>query len=238
MNANKTKSVRHIETFFVIDLDRCLVDTGKLHNFLESLAGQETSLSVEALKEARNNTERAGETFDTISYIHKVLDGEATDAWLRLECVFIEKSRGQDLFEPYAREFLDTLRARHIPHGILTYGAEAWQLAKLEATGLITLPHLVTQIKEKGTLLSGWKQGDTFVIPAGLVETDETLVASSLVFLDDKPISFANIPPRVRGIHVLPVNEPPLPIQIGVLPPGVEEVKGLQGAAEVLFGGQ
>lgn len=227
---------KEVEAFFILDLDRCLVDTDKLHQLFESIVERETSLTAAEIASARRETEQAGETFDTMEYIHQLIARVPLGpSWHQLIRIFVREAAPQNMLEPYAKELLTLLGQKQIPHGIITYGAEAWQLAKLEATGLIVLPHLVTAIKEKGILLAGWEHDGVFIIPAGLTTGEGRVIARSITFLDDKPVSFGSIPPGVQGIHVLPVDKTPLPSQKGPLPAGVIEVMGLQAAAEAVF---
>lgn len=230
--------VKEVETFYILDLDRCLVDTDKLQDLLEEIIEQQTPVTSQQIYEARQATEQAGGTFDTYKYVHQAFrDMSITTTWYDLQQLFIEEAKRHDVLMPYARELFAVLNEKHALYGFVTYGVEAWQLAKLEASGLVDVPCEVTGIKEKSVLLSGWKHGgDYFTIPPALSPGADTVVARSLVFLDDKAISFKGLPDGVRGIRVRPAGKPLLVSQAGPLPPEVTEVEGLQGAIRLLFG--
>jgi phosphoserine phosphatase len=224
-------------TFFVLDFDRTLVDTDRIHTVLEAVIERETNITAGNVRSAKQEAESRGDTFDTIGFVHHALTTQqSVVSWQHIQRQFIAESLNQDLLEPSARTLLDILDEHGIPYGIITYGTEAWQLAKLEAVGLFEVPHLVTQIKEKGKLLEGWKHGnETFIIPPAMTRDFQPIVAEAIVFLDDKAVSFQDIPPGVRGVLIRSPNGELLPSQRGVLPASVASVTGLDGAIELLF---
>lgn len=229
--------VAEVEVFYVIDFDFCLGDTNKLYTQFEAIIKEYTPLSVRALAAAREAAERTGQTFDMFHYVRRALDEQGSSiSWQQLQRAYINGARKRDMLEPYAHDLLAILDERKLPYGIVTYGIEAWQLAKLEACGLSHVPCEVTNIKEKGVLLSGWKRDrDFFAIPPGLSGGAPGIIARSLVFLDDKAVSFRGIPDGVRGIRVRPSDRPLLSSQMGTLPSSVVEVEGLRGAIRYLF---
>jgi hypothetical protein len=225
-------------TFFVLDFDRCIGDTNGIQSVLEMVLLRETGIAPEMLHRARTRIEDLGRTFDTINQVHLLLKDTGSDvAWEHIREQFIAEAHSHDLLLPHARELLAILQDRHIAHGIITYGIEeAWQLTKLEATGLLDVPHLVTRIEEKGRLLTGWKRKDgLFAIPPGLSRAGESFMASDLVFIDDKAKSFWGIPEGVRGVHVVAPGGNVLLSQQGEVPPEVTDVTGIAGAIKLLF---
>jgi hypothetical protein len=227
----------YAEVFYVLDFDRTLANTDKFHDILEEVIEQETAISARLLREARIKAESIGESFDTIDYLRRFLEGEnGKQSWLDIQRVFVARAQKEDLLEPHALELFRILDDRKIPYGIITFGGEAWQLAKIEAAGLMDVPHVVTHIKEKGLILTGWKKNgsDTFIIPPGLTRVFRPLRVTTIVFLDDKAISFADMPDGVRGIYVRSTNRL-LISQQGALPPNVTSAQGLGGAIQLLF---
>lgn len=228
----------HNKTFFVLDFDRCIANTDKFHEVLMSIIQRETAtITAEELYKARSSAEQIGQSFDTIDYIRRALvaSGEVK-SWQKIQQLFIREAKTQDMLEPYAAELFRTLEKKHLLYGIITYGGEAWQLAKIEAAGLLHVPHLVTHTVEKGRLLAGWKhKSDIFTIPSALTYDFRPLEVSLIVFLDDKARSFVDIPDGVRGVFVRSPTRELLPSQRGTLPPNVTSVQGLHGAIELLF---
>ena len=228
----------YADTFFVLDFDRCTGNTDGIQAVLEEVLQQETGISPEAFHAARTRIEGEGKTFDTIRHVHMLLaEAGSTVSWEHVRTKLIERASGVDLLLPHARELLDMLKEKKLPHGIITYGVEeAWQLTKLEITGLLSVPHLVTHIEEKGKLLTGWKLDDgTFGIPPALDEGLVPPTVSRIIFLDDKAKSFWGIPDGVEGVHVIAPGGNKLPSQQGDTPTSVTEVTGIDGAIKLLF---
>lgn len=223
--------------FFVLDFDRTLGNTDAFHDILERVIEEETMLKSDFLAHARFTAEKQGKSFNTIEYLRTYL--EETDdsrSWFDIQRKFITAAQKEDTLEPDAAELLRLLDKENIPYGILTYGGEAWQLAKLEGANLLQIPHLVTHIQAKGVLLSEWKQASgKFLIPPAMTRTFEPFLVDTIFFLDDKTVSFENMPAGVQGIRIRPPEGIKLPAQRGTLPAGVVEVEGVRGAIELLF---
>jgi hypothetical protein len=219
------------DTFYVLDFDRCLGRTEKFQTLLEQAIEEDGTIDLAMIRYAHQQIKKTGGSFDTARYVRRILRDQGEDAattWQRIEEAFISAARGQDVFEPYAKEFLSALDARQAHYGILTYGGKDWQLAKLQAADLLYVPHLITTHKEKGRMIASWQQPDkTFVIPAELA--GKKLRMSGVVLVDDKPVSFEGIPPEVRGICVHPTS------QTVVLPRNVTIVQGMEQATQLLF---
>lgn len=221
------------DTFFVLDFDRCIGDTDKIHDILWRVIESETGIQTADMQAVKNIMESKDYSFDTAEYVAKeLLRRKSGQTWQQVRDVFVSTAQLQDVLEPRAADLLDLLDSRKIPYGILTYGKEAWQLTKLEAAGLVGrgVPFEITLIEHKGKILTGWKHGAEFIVPPALTRDFLPLRAQNIVFLDDKPRSFVGIPARVRGICVRPARYPLLPSQRGDLPEGVEEVRGIKGA--------
>lgn len=225
-------------SFYVIDFDRTLVNTEKLYEVLELVLERDSDVGAQRLNEERAAIEANGESFAMINSLRRILkDANSTVSWQELQRAFILEAQHTDgVLEPYAAELLQILNDRQLPYGIITYGSETWQLAKIEAAGLMDVPHLVTGIKEKGRLLTGWKHAeDSFIIPPAMTRDFTPLKVDSIIFLDDKAVSFNDMPTGVRGVFVKSPTRKLLESQRGVLPSSVTTVVGLNGAIELLF---
>lgn len=227
-----------VRTFYVLDFDRCIGDTAKLHKVLEESVWRLTDISPQQIMAARREAELSGGSFDTASYVMKIL--ESTDSrvsWDEICRAMIESARQQDMLEPHAGDLLRILDEMGARYGILTYGGEAWQKTKIRAAGLGHVPFLVTDVRAKGTALTRWQKADgTFLIPPELTTTDRPVVAECLVLVDDKAASFRGIPLGVQGFHVVWSDRELLPSQAGSLPAGVVTAHGMVGLIELLFG--
>lgn len=225
-----------VDTFYVLDFDRCIGDTAKFHTALMAAIAKLTPVSPANIRQAKHQAEQSGGSFDTASYIMNALISlNSPVSWQEICEAMVAEARGQDMLEPGAAELLQALDDRGARYGILTYGGDAWQRAKIQAANLAHVPHLITSVHSKGKVLAGWRQRDgTFAIPAELAG-EESLVAESLLLIDDKAASFAEIPPGVRGIHIVWAGRELLPSQMGELPPGVATVRSMNEAIELLF---
>lgn len=226
-----------MSSFYVLDLDRTLVDTDKLYKVLETVLERDTPIKIDQLYTARAKIEVRGESFSVARHIRSLLEELRSEVtWQDVQAAFIHEALRADMLEPYAKELLQVLDEKNLPYGIITYGTEAWQLAKIEASGLDNVPHLVTRIKEKGLLLAGWQRADRlFIIPPAMTRDFIPLVVDSIIFLDDKAVSFKNIPVGVRGVFVTSPTGELLSSQRGALPVNVATVVGLDSAIQLLL---
>lgn len=229
-----------IDTFYVLDFDRCLGNTNKLDKmFLSQITERDTGINPDTVYAARLKCEQGGESFDTAAYVRNILsdrgdEGERT--WSRLEQAFIQSGQQEDMLEPSAADLLRILQDKKCRFGIVTYGGDIWQLAKMAAAGLIALPHVVTPIKEKGRLLGSWQMADgSFLIPTPLAG-GQPVIAKKLVFIDDKPVSFSDLPVGVDAICALSPDAVWSADVLAMMPARVRVVSGLSETIELLFG--
>jgi hypothetical protein len=223
--------------YFILDFDRCIGNTEKIHEVLWKVIEKETGISADVPRAAKRTLDAQGYAFDTVEYVAKDLLSRQRQkmTWQEIRQLFIAEAKTRDLLEPHANELLERLDSKAIPYGILTYGRESWQLTKLEAAGLVDrgVPFEITGIEHKGEILSSWKHDDEFIVPPAMTHDFHPIHVQKLIFLDDKPRSFEAMPPGVYGICVRPTY-PLLPSQKGEVPDGVVEVQGLEGAIRLL----
>lgn len=224
-----------IDRFYVLDFDRCLGRTEKFQALLEEVIGEEHVVSLKMIRYAHEEVKKTGGSFDTAAYVRQILKDKRLDVnrvWGRIESDFVEAARHQDMFEPYAKELLDLLKAKKEYFGILTYGGYDWQMAKLRAAGLVEVPHIITSYKEKGHMIVGWQTSDKrFLIPTELSAGRE-LLAKTVVLIDDKPVSFIGLPPEAKGFCVSPLVTQGT--SVADLPPTVQVVPDMKRAVELL----
>lgn len=229
--------IQCVDTFYILDLDRCLVDTEKLQTLLERVIEQEISITPQEMNLARREYERTNGSFDTAGYVMGILDSQGIDGpsvWLEIKRLFIHEAQTQDMLEPYARELLDTLSATRTPFGIVTFGGDAWQLTKIAAAGLEAIPHIVTHDQAKGRLIASWQRVDgSFLLPGQLA--GQALITRQLFFIDDKPVSFYGIPSEVHAICAVAPGVKWSDAVLKKLPSNVSITQGLHGAIELLF---
>lgn len=230
MYMNEEANPSQAQTYYLLDLDRHLVDTIKLSNLLEETLAVTTDIPLTLMREARDRTEMTGGSFDEVAFLEPVLRN-LNHPLERLMEDFIKLSRKHDVFESGARELLEMMKALELPFGILTYGGANWQVAKIRASQLDKIPYLVTPLRQKGEVIKKWQQTDrTFMMPQELY-VDKVQRAQTVILLDDKASSFNGLPDEAFGVHVLPGDKEILPVQKGPVGPNVTVVTGLYEAA-------
>jgi hypothetical protein len=192
------------KTFYVLDLDRCLANSDKLFALFEYIVLEEKVLGKEVLSAAREEVEKSGGSFDATTHLRDYLASSGQqDMLLLIKDKFLKASRDYDFFEPGARALLQFLTDNSYPFGILTYGGRIWQQIKLQAMELETMPHIITDVQAKGSIIAGWKQpSGEFLIPPELGGGS----FENVVLVDDKFVSFEGLPEKAYGIHVLTKN--------------------------------
>jgi hypothetical protein len=223
-----------VEIFYILDFDRCLGRPDAFSALLEKVLEDVSVVDPQIMRRARQQVEKTGGSFDNAHFIRQVLTDRQQDVdviWAQIEAAFCHAAAQQDVFEPYAKELIDTLNVRHDRYGILTFGGQQWQTLKIKGAGLLQVPHMIVSNKAKGRLIASWRQSDgTFIIPAPLAG-DQPVRAKRLVFVDDKLISFDGIPKEVIGVCVSPQATSD---EIAALPPNVKVVKGMAQATTAL----
>ena len=194
-----------VNEFYVLDLDRCLLDTEKLQALLVVVLKRDLGIESHEMNIVRRKVEQSGGSFDTASYVMGFLDKQGEDGpalWHSIKQRFIDEAQKEDMLLPYARQFIYELRLRKRKYGIVTFGGDMWQSVKIAAAGLDDVPHLITHELEKGRLLASWQRKDgTFLLPRQVA--GKKLYAKRLVFVDDKPVSFVGLPSGITGVWAI-----------------------------------
>lgn len=213
------------DAFYAIDFDRCLSDTEKLDKIFYELAREYKELDSDQLLKARNDIEGNGGSFDQVEALQEFLSAE------RLQEIFdefVKRSLVDDVLSLGARELLESLTTHQKTFGIVSYGNPLWQSIKMRASGVDTVPTLITGHKRKGEIIGSWQQDDaTFLVPSVLSVSSEPIVAKSVILLDDKAVAFAGLPEEARGYWVQPFSGVLLPSQMGEIPANVRIAHGL-----------
>ncbi len=210
--------------YYLLDFDRCLADTDKLAEVFFDKVGAHTGITKDQLDLARRDVELSGGSFDAVAYIQDKLESSGDSQIFELiERDFIDSVRADDYLLPGARELLQKLE--NLQHGIMTYGGERWQRMKIAAVALDNVAALITATPKKGQLIASWQQSDsTFKLPRELNSNDQAF--GSVVLIDDKAVSFRELPSNAKGYQVLPSGNV-LPSQAGDLPGNVTRVETL-----------
>lgn len=196
------------ETYVVLDLDRTLIDTELINKTYEKIVAESSNDLSEAMNLAKQADEAAGRSFDPHLFVREaLLDSVAIMNDFEVELTNRLNGR-DDVLNPGALELIDQLKTWGVAHGILTYGHSEWQRIKLQVSGLDRkLPSKITADKHKGAEIGSW-QSDTgeFHVPVELTshEIGAAAVYQTVVLVDDKAVSFEDLPDGVKGIWYRP----------------------------------
>jgi len=186
-----------VTTFYLLDLDRTLLDTEKAAELLRTVVARYSpKLAVELARNVEDYS-LLGESFSMRDFIvEKVGEAEATE----IEARFIAAASDQDLLNIGAHALMAYIRTLpDAAFGILTYGSLGGQTMKIRAAGMADVPSLVTGETFKGEQISSWRGED------GLYHLPEELgggTAATIAFVDDKPFSFKGLTADCRGYWV------------------------------------
>ena len=221
--------MRVAKRFYVLDYDRCLGNTEQLYRLLQtSVAAVMGDFDTSAMDESRRAADSRGSVFDELEYIKHHAGSPA--CYQQILRTFI--ARGQSigattLLEEGAVDFIEYLVQRY-PFGILTYGRPAWQEAKLEASSLHVVPHIIVDHKYKIRSIRAWRDAQTglFVLPAEFSDATGYSHAEEVILIDDKATAFADIEKGMRGYWLL--HREPLTSQLGEVDALVSKVTSFQ----------
>lgn len=198
--------MKRSEHLILLDMDRCLLDTEKIHQAFSETIRQSELIDEAELAAAKKDTENSAlnNSFDTVSFVQRRLAEKGmADAWDELRREFERTASEHRRNDQYhylmlgATALIDKLQNDGRRFGILTYGGDIWQHMKLAASGLYVLPHVITDVHEKGLLIHRWLDDGEF--PSEFGDTPVKFVT----MVDDKLKSLRGLPPQyAAGIHV------------------------------------
>ena len=209
--------VLHGPELWAIDLDRTLLNTERAFEHLVSAATDVTAFSESELQAAKLETEATGGSFDVLGFLGRQGVGSQTVDEIREQ--FAQNFQQDKMLYDDALPLLARLDHNRIPSLIITYGAFEWQYAKLQATGLDKRPHLITNHKNKGEVIDGWRRQSSYY---GVETTSGAyLLAPTVKLIDDKADSFEGLPADCSGHLIERPGETRLASQQGLLLPNV-----------------
>jgi hypothetical protein len=193
--------LRVIKRFYLLDLDRCLLNVDKTFDLFVEVLTKNSSITEKDIRIARLKIETSGDSFDVWSFVKKELFDNKVISKITDEFISIGKS--QDLLNIGAYQLIKYLNGQpKTQFGIVTYGSQAWQRLKLEASGLYKYPHLIIEHKYKGKLVKSWLKARRFSIPYELTN-GELIATDEIVLIDDKKDAFLELPEMARGYLVI-----------------------------------
>lgn len=218
----------HSNTFFALDFDRCLGDVSALYGMLAYVIKSTNIVDYDELTAMRQQTEASGGSFDVLGYLQQHLSEQQLDKIL-LQYQEYEADSASFLL-PGAQELVTALRESNIAHGILTYGSEKWQAAKIIRAGLGEVPRYILDHPRKSAAIASWYDDESAYyghLPVALLPDNRPI--TSIVLVDDKAVAFDQLDtvPDARGYWVQDASRPLLMSQQGSVPSNVHTVQSL-----------
>lgn len=189
--------MKHAE-LWVLDFDRCL-GSEAIYTAAEEALERLSPDARSRIVNAREQMEREGGSFDLVSYLEEN-DRNLRDDFLT-EFARITSTNNPEMYRNKgATMLLDYLKAKNIPYVIMTYGGAVWQMAKLKAAQLDSVPYMVIDSKFKADTIRSWHQAskDGFIVPVG----SKIIEVSSVCLVDDKAQAFNGLPEQARGYWI------------------------------------
>lgn len=212
-----TKTVRAVEYFVLLDMDRTLLDTDQ---WVDCLYAAFSLSDSEKTVEERRERQRRGAGYDLFRELHerygRRLPGShrgghemAEVVANRIEALYPAVDLERSLV-PDVRELLAKLEHQAVPYAIMTKGGEASQLCKLLVLRAILSRPLPAVIipddapPKAATVLRDWHDDHTgqFLVPPDYTSTDSAVRAHKVAVLDDKPENIAASHPSVYGVLI------------------------------------
>ena len=206
-----------MSTFYCIDLDRTLFDTPAMTRQILEVAARYDEVAAAMLLQKADDDYARGYPFAIRQQIELHFGAEQTAL---IEAEFLATASPESLLLEGANETLASMGETHF--GIFTFGEPLGQMLKLRSAGLTHLPYVITDQREKGSIIAGWRQQDgSYMLPSGFGGSPVQRIA----LIDDRLISFQGLPADAKGYWV--ASQPPTTAQISILPQNVVPVRTL-----------
>lgn len=183
-----------MDKLYVIDLDRTIIGFDEVMELAEKTCEQ-AGIDFAAIKEAQLKAAEDGIPYSPL----RTIDEMGEDKLAQFKQRFVELAESEKLIFDDARRYMEKLEQKGLQYLIMTFATEAdWQKLKLEAAGLIDVPHVITFNQRKGEDIAGWRTSDGKFKPpvTGVVEAKE------IIFIDDRLRVFEGLPEGCEGYHI------------------------------------
>lgn len=186
----------HVNTFYLLDLDRTLFDTQGASDILIQLVDE---LSHELAQHIRSQIDAFNQIGASFAIRDVIVEQVGEVKAKAIEHAFITEGKRRSLLLEGAIELMaDVGQPPARQFGIMTYGSVKGQTMKLIAAQLDNVPHSIIQQKRKGEVIATWQRDGGYQLPPEL----GGVFASELVFVDDRLFSFEGLPEDVTAYWV------------------------------------
>lgn len=189
-----------IETFYLLDYDRCLGDYEANFELAKKIVDETTNVSGEEFHAAHDSIKVGGVSFRILEYLAEkdpdFIQGSFMNEYIRRAGL-----KPGCLLEPGAVQFIDSLRVSGHHFCIMSFGDKDWQRTKITGAGLGDMVRLIVSTEHKGRYIGEWFDEETshFIVPGECFSDGESRKAKEVVLIDDKLKAFDGFHPKARG---------------------------------------
>lgn len=172
--------LKSIDSFWCFDLDRCLIDTGKIFKlFCQVLAVRQPPLAIQ-LAQRQNQAVQFDESLDVYGFLKQKKLTNMSVLWADFEAA----AQADTYLTPGVETLLKRLWKMGYGYGIMSRGAKPWQRAKLAAARLQMIPTMLLPVSApaKGRIIEQWRCPSGYQLPSVLGGQR----VSRVVLVDDK----------------------------------------------------
>lgn len=192
--SHEIEPLRDVHTFVVLDLDRTLLRSDRLNEWLCEHIDRSHDIQPDDGDPYEFIQGQTGASLSVLAYLSGRY-GQAAEYSARQQ-LLAQAEMTEELLYPGARELIEGLERQTVPYGILTYGDTDNQQFKLDLLHKLVGKHtgeintLVTNEQRKAQWIeSHWRAADgteRFTIHPDLSPT-QTIHAQNILIVDDKP---------------------------------------------------
>jgi hypothetical protein len=192
--------IKTINTFFVLDFDRCLGDYEANISLTRELIDELSVIDGQTFRSVHDETTANKMTFHVMDYLKE----NDPDIDLSLfQSTYVERAllAPGSLLEPWADEFIDFLREAGHNFCIVSFGDKSWQTAKINAAGLGDIVKVIIPNEYKGRHIAKWfdERSGYFIVPKECFLDGIAKKAREVVLIDDKVKAFNGLQAKARG---------------------------------------
>jgi hypothetical protein len=192
-----------IDTFFVVDFDRCLGNIEGSFDILKEVVQDLGIIDGQIFKSIREEVESNGLTFAALEYIVRNYKSVNLND---IELMYSERAKlePERLLEPGALEFVNFLKQMKRDFCIMSFGDKRWQTIKIKSSGVGDVHAVIVRKAEKSEYIRDWwdKENQGFIIPGECFRDNVSRWSKGVVLVDDKVSAFLNLPMEARGYYV------------------------------------
>ena len=194
--------MQKINTFYVLDFDRCLGDIESSFDLLKEVVQELSVGSGDSLQSAREYIESSGGSFSALKHLAELNPDMDLNVVGKLFVKRAKLLRGNTL-EPGAIELIEFLIATNRDFCIMSYGDKKWQMLKINAAGLGNVANIIVPSRHKSAYIAKWLNAKKqFIIPSDFFANNQPRLAAEVVLIDDKIMAFDRLPASARGYLV------------------------------------